>query len=288
MATFPSIAPVHSAPKRTSEPEGVFSLGDGYGRSARFGLNSVQPEWQLTWEVSALNANRIDVFLQEQSNTGASFDWQPPDRATVVRWRCDEWTVEQTEHNWFRISATFRQVFELATAPLVIPEAVYCLDDVLCETDLGGGGGSGSTFNPLVYTYVRWKGVWKYALAGSDPYYKIANAASDWINLTSITHLAHRVDIPSIYTFLEPKGLINPWIASVEVRFTSTSNYADFYMLKIVDQSGNIVYNNFPYCQGYFGYGFVGATDLLFSAKGVWEFSNDASTVAITWAGPPS
>ena len=114
MATFPAIAPIHPAPKRTAPINSNTLLGDGYEVSLRFGLNNVRPEWQLTWETTAANATTIDDFLQARADAGEAFDWQPPDIAYALRWRCDEWSVEHIAFNWHRLTATFRQVFEIA------------------------------------------------------------------------------------------------------------------------------------------------------------------------------
>jgi phage-related protein len=141
MATFPAIPPVHPAPQRTSASSGLLLLGDGYERATQFGLNSIRPEWQLVWEVTAADAGTIEAFLQDRANAGESFDWQPPDAAIAFRWRCDEWNVEQTAFNWYRVSAAFRRVFELSTAPVLTPVTATCVDDALCETDLSTGLG---------------------------------------------------------------------------------------------------------------------------------------------------
>lgn len=114
MATFPAIAPIHPAPKRTAPLNRVVMLGDGYEMSLRFGLNNVRPEWSLTWEITASNATTIDDFLQARADAGEAFDWQPPDSAYALRWRCDEWSVEHVAFNWRRVTATFRQVFEVS------------------------------------------------------------------------------------------------------------------------------------------------------------------------------
>lgn len=89
-------------------------LGDGYEVSLRFGLNNVRPEWQLTWETTPSNSTQIDNFLQARADAGQAFEWQPPDANYALRWRCDEWTVEYLAPNWYKVNATFRQVFEIA------------------------------------------------------------------------------------------------------------------------------------------------------------------------------
>lgn len=114
MATFPAIDPVTPAPKEV-EPTGTkMLLGDGYEVALRFGLNNVRPEWRLKWEVRETDAVQIDTFLQARANAGEAFDWQPPDSASALRWRCEEWTVTQEVHNWYSLTATFKRVFELS------------------------------------------------------------------------------------------------------------------------------------------------------------------------------
>lgn len=122
MTTFPSIAPIHPANKRTAPLGGKLLLGDGYEVASRFGLNSVRPDWSLVWEVTEAEKEAIRSFLQARADAGEHFDWQPPDAATALRWRCDEWAVEQLAFNWFRVSATFRRVFELS--PSILPAAL--------------------------------------------------------------------------------------------------------------------------------------------------------------------
>ena len=124
MATFPAIAPIQPAGKNTSPLASRLLLGDGYEVESRFGLNNVRPEWSLVWEVGQSQADQIDAFLQARADAGEHFDWQPPDAATALRWRCDEWNVEQLAFNWFRVSATFRRVFELSAIEL-LPAASY-------------------------------------------------------------------------------------------------------------------------------------------------------------------
>lgn len=113
MTTFPAIAPIHPAPKKTEPLNSITMLGDGYEVSLRFGLNNVRPEWSLTWETTSANATAIDDFLQARADAGEAFDWKPPDVAYPLQWRCDEWNVDQLAFNWRRVTATFRRAYEL-------------------------------------------------------------------------------------------------------------------------------------------------------------------------------
>ena len=149
MATFPPIAPIFPVPKRTAPVGSNTMLGDGYEVSLRFGLNNVRPEWALTWETTAPNADTIDEFLQARADAGEAFDWVPPDVSCALRWRCEEWSVAHLAFNWLRVTATFRQVFEIGGAGFCEFERVD-----FCESGSLGGGFSlistGSIVTPIV------------------------------------------------------------------------------------------------------------------------------------------
>lgn len=167
MATFPAIAPIHPAPKRTAPLNSNTLLGDGYEMSLRFGLNNVRPEWSLTWETTAANATTIDDFLQARADAGEAFDWQPPDTATALLWRCDEWTVEHLAFNWRRVNATFRQVFEIAgPAELLAGTGSFTLS---------GGGASPPLALVAITVTVQTKTV-------SHPYYGIGSALGYYLD----------------------------------------------------------------------------------------------------------
>lgn len=131
MAVFPALNPIYAAPKQTRNEAQRTMLGDGYEKSLIFGLNTIRPEWQLTWLVYPEDAATIEDFLQARADAAEWFEWQPPDAPTTQRWRCDEWTVEQDNPVVYRINATFRRVFELVI-PTLTTEPGECPDDALC------------------------------------------------------------------------------------------------------------------------------------------------------------
>lgn len=135
MASFPSVPPKYSASKDFSSPINKVLLGDGYERSLNFGLNSFVQEWQLEWLVDQSVSAAIDGFLQSCSDSGDFFQWQPPDSNSELNWRCDEWTVEQLQPFTYRISASFRRVFELS-APLLTSALTICQEEY-CGFDYG-------------------------------------------------------------------------------------------------------------------------------------------------------
>lgn len=112
MATFPSIAPTFSAVKNSQPKIRTVKFGDGYEQRIKFGLNQNPKEWSLTFMVKTANASSIETFLDARADDGQSFDWTPPDSTTSGKWFCDQWSKEMLSNSFFRITATFRQVFE--------------------------------------------------------------------------------------------------------------------------------------------------------------------------------
>lgn len=125
MDTFPAIEPVYSVAEEVNPLVKKNAFGDGYLQSIRFGLNFIKPDWNLQWLVSKAEASTIELFLKQQSEDGKWFYWTPPDSSSAVKWRCDEWTIEDLADSLVRVDANFRQVFELSLVSLV-PEEVLC------------------------------------------------------------------------------------------------------------------------------------------------------------------
>jgi len=145
MATFPSIAPTFGAQKRSEPVVRRVQFGDGYEQRLKYGLNQNPKTWSLTFMVNTTEANTIETFLDDQAASAASFDWSPPDAppstgtsfllledgdnllledgsafltedsgttATIYKWVCDQWSKELMADSFFKIDATFRQIYE--------------------------------------------------------------------------------------------------------------------------------------------------------------------------------
>jgi len=112
MATFPSIAPVVNAVKSSRPAIKTVKFNGGYEQRIRFGLNQNPKEWSLTFMVNTTDAATIENFLDARANDADSFGWTPPDANTSYRWKCEQWSKELLGDNFFKISATFKQVFE--------------------------------------------------------------------------------------------------------------------------------------------------------------------------------
>lgn len=135
MATFPSIAPIHSLNKTIAPDRNRTKLGDGYLDTHKFSLNTNKPEWQLEWLVDLADASTIDAFLRTQANGGSFFEWTSPDSSTLGAWRCNEWELEQLGPEVYRISAAFKQVFEIDITTLISVPAI-CQEEY-CGFDYG-------------------------------------------------------------------------------------------------------------------------------------------------------
>lgn len=112
MATFPSIAPIFNAVKSSQPNIRTTRFADGYEQRIRFGLHQDPKEWSLTFMVNTTDASSIETFLEARAFDGQSFDWTPPDDTTSYKWFCDTWNKDLLGDSFYKISATFRQVFE--------------------------------------------------------------------------------------------------------------------------------------------------------------------------------
>ena len=80
MATFPSITPTYGMRKKSKPKVRVSSLGDDYEFRALYGLPlSQDPKvYDLTFNVSEIDADVIEAFLRSRVNDQASFTFTPP------------------------------------------------------------------------------------------------------------------------------------------------------------------------------------------------------------------
>lgn len=137
MTTFPSIAPVYPASKGSAAELSGVQLGDGYKARYSFGLNNTKPEWRLEWLVDQISSDAIDLFLQSCADSAEFFQWKPPDSASELNWRCDEWTVEQQSYDLYSVKATFKRAFEPSIITLTAQASTACYQDELCAQDYG-------------------------------------------------------------------------------------------------------------------------------------------------------
>ena len=85
MATFPSINPTYGVRKTSSPKIRTTSFGDGYEFRALFGLPLTQDPkvYDLTFNVSEVEADVIEAFLRSRVNDQASFTFTPPQEGSL-------------------------------------------------------------------------------------------------------------------------------------------------------------------------------------------------------------
>ena len=107
-ATIPS----YGARKQSKPKVTIIELGDGYEHRARIGLNNDPKVWNLQWNVSEADADKIEAFFEARAVDAAFFNWSPP-AGTVGKWVCTGFDKSIPYLNRATITATFREVFDV-------------------------------------------------------------------------------------------------------------------------------------------------------------------------------
>ena len=117
MATFPSIKPKYGQQKRSAPNIRTVRFADGYEHRLLFGLAQHQnPKvFNLTFEVSEVESDEIETFLDARANDSDSFTFTPPGESSSSEFVCEGWSKSIPYNNRATIQATFRQVFEPAS-----------------------------------------------------------------------------------------------------------------------------------------------------------------------------
>lgn len=87
------------------------TLGDGYRRLARKGINSVRQRWRLTWvPLQATEANEIIDFLEGTAGVDG-IQWTPPNSSTEKTWSAEELTYPYNSSVTLVVSVTLEEFF---------------------------------------------------------------------------------------------------------------------------------------------------------------------------------
>jgi phage-related protein len=89
-----------------------YQFGDGYEQRRGDGINSNLEEWSCTFKRNVVEVELIDTFLKQMGGTEA-FNWVTPDGRSAV-FVCDSHSVTKDDYGWSTLSATFREVPEVA------------------------------------------------------------------------------------------------------------------------------------------------------------------------------
>ena len=111
MATFPSISPTYGVQKRSAPRVRAIQFGSGYQQRAQFGIQQNPKTFDLKFEVSEVDADTIEAFLDARGAV-ESFDFTPPGETSVSKFICREWSKSIPLLNRATVTAKFEQVFE--------------------------------------------------------------------------------------------------------------------------------------------------------------------------------
>lgn len=112
MTFFPDFKPEYSSSKSSEPRVRTTVFGDGYEQRISIGLNQNPKEYSLSFNLSEEEADLVEEFLDARALDSESFEWIPPDRATVYTWVCLSWTRSMFDLGRSRINAVFQQVYE--------------------------------------------------------------------------------------------------------------------------------------------------------------------------------
>jgi phage-related protein len=117
MAETFSYTPDHGASAVTAPKVNVVNFGDGYEQRQMIGLpaQQIKKTWQLRWSAkNSTDADAIETFFINRAKDGEYFNWQPLDESSTSKWVCETWSRNFQYSGVHTITATFKQVFDLA------------------------------------------------------------------------------------------------------------------------------------------------------------------------------
>ena len=90
------------------------SFADGFEHRILFGLAEHQnPKvYNFTFNVSEVEADEIETFLDARANDSDSFDFTAPGESAAQKFVCENWSKSIPYNNRATIQTTFREVFE--------------------------------------------------------------------------------------------------------------------------------------------------------------------------------
>ena len=93
MATFPSIKPTYGQQKRSAPNTRTIRFADGFEHRILFGLAEHQnPKvYNFTFNVSEVEADEIETFLDARANDSDSFDFTAPGESVAQKFVCETW-----------------------------------------------------------------------------------------------------------------------------------------------------------------------------------------------------
>ena len=116
MLTFvPARDPSRSSPGSSFEPKVLeASFGDGYAQRTAPGINSVRETLSLTWDsIPVADGLSVVAFFAARQAVEA-FLYTIPGDSDPKKWTCRKWSKAESGPGLMKITAEFRQEFDLA------------------------------------------------------------------------------------------------------------------------------------------------------------------------------
>tara|TARA_R100000234_G_scaffold117458_2_gene95963 strand:+ start:334 stop:702 length:369 start_codon:yes stop_codon:yes gene_type:complete len=111
-AASTAFVPKYNFKKSNSPNTRVVKFGDGYEHRTTFGLNQNALTFNLTFEVSETDADRLTNFFDTIAVSGANFSYQVPGESSMIFVVEGNYSKTVPYLNRARVQVTFRQVFE--------------------------------------------------------------------------------------------------------------------------------------------------------------------------------
>ena len=115
MAAFPTtVKSTYGMTKRSQPNISTIRFADGFEQRQLVGIAAHQnPKvYNFTFNVSEVEADEIETFLDARANDSDSFDFTAPGESTAQKFVCETWNKSIPYNNRATIQATFREVFE--------------------------------------------------------------------------------------------------------------------------------------------------------------------------------
>ena len=90
----------------------VTDFGDGYRQRVGDGINTIRRNYDIEWIGSNTDIDELETHFEERAGY-QSFTWTPPEESTERKWTCMTWSREHMADGISRITASFRQEYDL-------------------------------------------------------------------------------------------------------------------------------------------------------------------------------
>ncbi len=110
--------PCNPSPGFTSTPEVKLlksEFGDGYTQASPNGLNHIRDTVEtVSWDVLAKDERDALIAFFTERGGNKPFFYQFP-HGVMTKWTCEQWSDQAISGNFHKVTATFKQSFDLRT-----------------------------------------------------------------------------------------------------------------------------------------------------------------------------